>query len=220
MPCCLDRDGFTLVRAALAPADCVDLSAAMGPVDSAGQRNVLALPLVGEIARSPRIVELVRPHVGGQPFPVRAIYFNKSADVNWFVGWHQDLTIAVHERVETPGFGPWSVKQGVPHVQPPVDLLERMLTVRIHVDAADGTNGALRVIPGSHLSSRLPSEQINDLRSTRSEVVCCAEVGDALLMRPLLLHASQRAASDRSRRILHVEYAAESLPGGLHWRYA
>jgi hypothetical protein len=68
---------------------------------------------------------------------VRAIYFDKSSDANWLVPWHQDLTLALRERLESPGFGPWSVKDGIPHVQPPVELLERMLTVRIHFDDAD-----------------------------------------------------------------------------------
>lgn len=51
---------------------------------------------------------------------VRALAFDKRPDANWAVGWHQDRTIAVRVRIETPGFGPWSVKGGVPQ-NPPVD---------------------------------------------------------------------------------------------------
>jgi hypothetical protein len=36
-------------------------------------------------------------------------------------------------------------------------------------------------------------------------------------MRPLLLHASSPAADPRHRRVIHLEFAAEPLPGGLEW---
>jgi ectoine hydroxylase-related dioxygenase (phytanoyl-CoA dioxygenase family) len=151
------------------------------------------------------------------PIPVRAIYFDKSSDANWLVPWHQDLTLALRERLESPGFGPWSVKDGIPHVQPSVELLERMLTVRIHLDDADETNGALRVLPGSHRHGRLTPERIRTLRHEQSEVLCSARAGDVLLMRPLLLHASGRSTSERRRRVLHIEYAGFTLAHGLSW---
>lgn len=149
---------------------------------------------------------------------MRAIWFNKSAEANWLVAWHQDLAIAVRERVETPGFEAWSVKEGVPHVQPPVEVLQLMLTVRIHLDDADEENGALQVIAGTHRLGRLSAEQIATLREDRREILCAATAGDALLMRPLLLHASGRSTSDRPRRVLHIEYAGAELPGGLAWQ--
>jgi ectoine hydroxylase-related dioxygenase (phytanoyl-CoA dioxygenase family) len=152
--------------------------------------------------------------------PVRAIYFDKSAEANWLVPWHQDLTIAVRDAAEVPGFGPWSTKDGIPHVQPPAELLERMLTVRLHLDDADATNGALRVLPGSHRFGRLPPERIKELRGEQPEFLCASRAGDALLMRPLLLHASSRSTSPRHRRILHIEYAAFDLPKELRWHEA
>ena len=164
------------------------------------------------------LLDLVRPHTCGEPRPVRAIWFNKSAEANWLVAWHQDLAIAVRERVDVPGFVAWSVKEGVPHVQPPVEVLERMLTVRIHLDEANSENGALRVIGGTHRLGRLSAEQIATLREDRGETLCAAAARDALLMRPLLLHTSGRSTSDRPRRVLHIEYAGEELPGGLEWQ--
>ena len=151
---------------------------------------------------------------------MRVIYFDKSPDGNWLVSWHQDLTIALREQVETPGFGPWSVKDGIPHVHPPAELLERMLTVRLHLDAADETNGALRVLPGPHREGRLPNAQTQAWRTRAAEVTCKADCGEALLMRPLLLHASGKSTSPRHRRVLHLEYAAFPLPLGLHWHAA
>jgi ectoine hydroxylase-related dioxygenase (phytanoyl-CoA dioxygenase family) len=152
-----------------------------------------------------------------EPFPVRAIYFDKSSEANWLVTWHQDLTLAVRNRAEVPGFGPWSMKDGILHVQPPVELLEQMLTLRLHLDDADGANGALRVLPGSHRLGRLSAKRIQEVTAQQSEVLCTASAGDALLMRPLILHASGRSRSHRHRRVLHIEYAAFPLPAGLQW---
>ncbi len=143
--------------------------------------------------------------------------FDKTQDTNWLVPWHQDLTIAVQERHDVAGFDPWSVKDGIPHVQPPVRVLERMLTLRLHLDDCDETNGALKVIPGSHAGGRLDSVAIREWRARGTESVCCAAAGDALIMRPLLLHASSRSESVRRRRVLHVDYASCDLPPPLQW---
>jgi ectoine hydroxylase-related dioxygenase (phytanoyl-CoA dioxygenase family) len=151
---------------------------------------------------------------------VRGIYFDKSPGANWLVPWHQDLTIAVKARHEHPGFGPWTVKDGITHAQPPVKMLEQMLTLRLHLDDADESNGALSVIPGSHQRGRLSPEEIASTRQVHSRVLCNAGAGDVLLMRPLLLHASARSTSSRHRRILHIEYAAFHLPAGLEWQEA
>jgi hypothetical protein len=36
-------------------------------------------------------------------------------------------------------------------------------------------------------------------------------------MRPLILHASSAALEPRRRRVIHLEYAADTLPGELEW---
>ena len=88
--------------------------------------KVLALGVccVAEVMKLARtlLTDLVRPYLPGEPVPVRGIYFDKRPGTNWLVAWHQDLTLALKERSEVPGWGPWSVKDGVPHVQPPVDV--------------------------------------------------------------------------------------------------
>lgn len=210
--------GFELIAGLVDETERQHLLDAVGVVDAAGRRNMLAVPAIGALARSEKLLNLARLHTGESPRPVRAIWFNKSTEANWLVAWHQDLSIAVRERVDVPGFGAWSVKEGVPHVQPPVEVLQRMLTVRIHLDDADVENGALRVFAGTHRLGRLSAEQVDALRAEREETLCVASAGDALLMRPLLLHASGRSTSDRPRRVLHLEYAVEELPGGLEWR--
>jgi ectoine hydroxylase-related dioxygenase (phytanoyl-CoA dioxygenase family) len=111
---------------------------------------------------------------------------------------------------------PWSVKEGVPHVQPPVELLEQMLTVRLHLDDCDETNGALRVLPGSHRLGRLSADAIKSLRE-ETAVACSVAAGGALVMRPLLLHSSERSHRESHRRVIHLEYAGFDLPDGLEW---
>jgi len=213
----VDRDGFQLVMGVLDEGARRDLAEALGPADGAGRRGLLAMRAVDALARSERLLNLMRPFVGPAARPVRAIYFDKSPDANWLVPWHQDLTIAVRERIDAPGFGLWSIKEGVPHVQPPVELLARMLAVRLHLDDADESNGALRVLAGSHLCGRLEADEIAEWRTRGAEIVCPAAAGDALLMRPLLLHASSKSTSSRSRRVVHIEYAGFDLPTGMDW---
>lgn len=216
----LERDGFALFPSVVRRQAVEALITLLGPVIGAGRRGLLALPEVAALARSPRVLDLVRPHLPQEPLPVRAIYFDKSPEANWLVPWHQDLSLAVRECADVPGFGPWSAKEGVPHVQPPVGLLERMLAVRVHLDDAGTDNGALRVLPGTHRLGRLSAERIQELRATVPEQTCVALAGDALLMRPLLLHASGRSTSPRHRRVLHLEYAAFDLPENLRWHEA
>lgn len=216
----VERHGFAIVSRVLDATEQCELAAMLGPVSGAGRRGLLALPVVSALARSSRLLDIVRPHLMSEPLPVRAIYFDKSAEANWLVSWHQDLTLALRARAELPGFGRWSTKHGIPHVQPPVELLQQMLTLRLHLDDSNETNGALRVLPGSHRLGRLSAEQIQALRSEQSDFLCAVSAGDALLMRPLLLHASSRSTSSGHRRVLHIEYAAFTLPSELHWHEA
>ena len=134
---------------------------------------------------------------------------------NWRVPWHQDLTIAVVERIETPSFVAWSVKDGILHVQPPREILESMVTVRLHLDDCHADDGALKIIPGSHLNGKLDSVQITEW--TSRQTTCEVPKSGALFMRPLLLHSSSTAKNPSHRRVLHIEYATTELPNGLKW---
>jgi len=216
----IERHGFAIVRKVLTEAKVDELLSTLGHPTGPGRRGLLGLPHVAALARSDRLLGLVSPHLPASPVPVRAIYFEKSPNTNWLVTWHQDLTLALRSRVEVPGFGPWSIKDDIPHVRPPVELLQQMLTVRLHLDDADEANGALRVLPGTHREGRIAPEKIPPLRASREEFICNAAAGDAMLMRPLLLHASSRSKTVRHRRILHIEYASFALPAGLEWHEA
>jgi len=148
---------------------------------------------------------------------VRGLFFDKTQGANWPVPWHQDLTLAVKTRHALPGWTNWTVKRGVPHVQPPAEVLTRMITARLHLDDCAADNGALRVIPGSHAGGTLTRKDV-DAAKQRDAVTICARAGDALLMRPLLLHASSPAQRPAHRRVLHIEFAPQTLlPGGLAW---
>ena len=183
-----------------------------------GLRNLLRIcPAVGRLANSPKTRGLLE-HLSGQTvFPVRALFFDKTPAANWRVPWHQDLTIAVAQKVECPGFAGWSLKAGIPHVQPPAAILEGMLALRLHLDDCTAENGALRVIPRSHLGGKLLPGAIPRVVATNPEVVCAIPRGGAMVMRPLLLHASSPATHPAHRRVLHIEYATAELPGGLKW---
>ncbi len=181
-------------------------------------RNLLdAAPDVAALSGSPAVRALVEPVLGSGCFPVRGILFDKTPDANWNVAWHQDLSIAVREKRNVPGFGPWSEKAGVIHVQPPASVLERMLTVRLHLDDCDASNGPLQVLPGTHQGGRLSADEVQRKRQDIPATICLVPAGGALLMRPLLLHASSASQSPRHRRVIHLEYAADALPGGLSW---
>lgn len=215
----LDAKGFVIVPKVLDDSTCDALRTVLGDVNGAGSRGMLRIPEVAELAQT-ILANVARPHLLSNPVPVRGIYFDKRPETNWLVAWHQDLTLALRAQVESPGFGPWSVKEGVPHVQPPIPLLEQMLAVRLHLDDANAENGALRVLPGTHRLGRLSAESIQKYRETHDEVLCEAKAGDVLLMRPLLLHASSRSTSTRRRRVLHLEYAGFTLPTPLEWHEA
>lgn len=180
-----------------------------------GVRNLLNLsPPVREFSQSAAVEKIVGKFLGKSARVVRAIYFDKVPEVNWKVPWHQDLTIAVREKRETEGFTAWTRKAEIWHVQPPARILEKMLTLRFHLDDADETNGALKVVAGSH-KRRLSSAEVQKM--SKPFTLCRASKGDVLLMRPLLVHSSSAGTKPKHRRVIHLEFAAESLPNNLSW---
>ena len=141
----------------------------------------------------------------------RSILFDKTPAANWKVGWHQDVTLACAERFARPGWHNWTLKDGLPHVQPPVEVLEGMITLRLHLDACRSDNGPLRVLPGSHLSGRLSQPDIQERLATLEPVDCVCEAGQVLAMKPLLVHSSGSATRPKRRRVVHLEFC----PGRL-----
>lgn len=182
-----------------------------------GARNLLDNPHIRALATSRTLREFACAVLGDACFAVRALLFDKTPAANWKVIWHQDLTIATCRRADVPGYGPWTEKSGVPHVQPPLEVLESMVAVRLHLDPCGAENGPVRVIDGTHRLGRLSAETIDALRAQRRETECHAAEGALLVFRPLLLHASAPAMRPAHRRVIHIEYAAHSLTEPLAW---
>lgn len=219
----LDDHGYAIVEPVLAAEEVEALRAALGEIPPGerrgGLRDALSrVPAVRRCACDPRILGLAESVLGAGARPVKGIVFDKTPVANWKVPWHQDLTICVRQRIDVEGFGPWSEKEGILHVQPPVEVLERIVALRIHLDDAGPDNGALRVLPGTHRSGRLGEVEIERLRGEVPEAVCGVRAGGVMLMRPLLLHASSSCDRPAHRRVLHIEYSASPLPGGLTWK--
>jgi ectoine hydroxylase-related dioxygenase (phytanoyl-CoA dioxygenase family) len=223
----LARDGYAVVADAVDTGVVEALLAAISPLTDrtagvrGGVRHLLRdVPAVRALARHPAVRAVAAAALGPDAFAVRGILFDKTPGANWKVLWHQDLTIAVRERREVPGFGPWTEKDGVPHVQPPVDLLTEMVAVRVHLDDCTEANGPVRVLPGSHRAGRLSAADVDRWRAAVPEVVCAVPRGGILAFHSLLLHASSPAREASHRRVVHLEYVAarwEELPGGLAW---
>lgn len=217
----LEYQGFTVIPDVLSHSQIEQLRADLAEVGGNvhALRGLLDLDFIADLARSKPIRALVEPVLGPKCFAVRGLFFDKTAKANWKVPFHQDLTIAVEEKIPLAGFGPWSVKDGVPHVQPPVEILRSMVSVRLHLDDCDESNGALRVVPGSHRSGKLEADTFIGLIEWSGEFPVPVPQGGVMLFRPLLLHASSPAKKPSHRRVVHLEFAVGDLPGGLKWRW-
>jgi hypothetical protein len=155
--------------------------------------------------------------LGNRAKAVRAVFFDKTPLTNWRLGWHQDRTIAVQRRAPIEGYGPWSIKSGLQHVEPPFDLFERMVTLRLHLDRVDPSNAPLLIAPGSHRLGRVRSVGIPEAVKKCGTFVCLAEPGDIWLYATSIIHASDAAISPTRRRVLQIDYSASDLPVGLNW---
>ena len=186
-----------------------------------GARNILAVSEIAELASSPKVAALVESIIGPNCRAVRGIFFDKTPGANWPVAWHQDLSLAVFEKREVEGWGNWSMKAGIQHVQPPAEILDRMVTLRIQLDDSGPDNGPIRVLPGSHRLGRIKADRIAPLRAEIPERSCIAPAGSALAMKPLILHASSAAKAPSHRRVIHLEFAPQDLlPPELNWAFA
>ncbi len=186
----------------------------------AGSRAMLENPWCMELAQQLRADLRIGSLLPAQAVAVQCTLFDKSPTKNWLVALHQDLSIAVKARVEGQECSGWSEKEGQVYVQPPVAVLEQLVAVRIHIDDCPEESGALRVIPKSHSEGRLSQGRGKELRGRYSELVVPVARGGALVMRPLILHASSKATEPSPRRVLHFVFGPRNLPLGLQWRWA
>ena len=173
----------------------------------AGIRHAMKHRSVADLATDPRLLGMAREILGPSAIPFRATLFDKSPTSNWLVVWHQDTALPLRERYEAPGWGPWSVKDGVTYAHAPTAALEQVVALRLHLDDSTADNGPLRVLPGTHRMGVLSDDQLHDLSAKIPEVVSSVPKGGVLAMRPLIVHASSKSRSEAPRRVLHIEYA-------------
>ena len=220
-PASFAADGFALVPDVLYAAECESIalrlqsSAVLG-----GARSLLSHAWCAALASRLRLHPALRGLIPAGHVAVQCTCFEKSPLLNWLVPIHQDLSIPVARRIDELSLGGWSEKEGSLFVQAPVELLVQLVAVRLHLDACGSTDGPLRVVPGSHLLGRMAPEAAVQARSASAEVTCEAGPGTALVMRPLLLHASSKATGNSRRRVLHFVFGPRVLMHGLEWRHA
>ncbi len=219
MPGHFETDGYAVVPG-IVPADTCTALAGRLNTDGAGTRELLAQPWCAGLADTLRGHPALAPWLPATHAAIQCTGFDKSAGQNWLVPIHQDLSIPVAERIGHPALQGWSEKEGRLYVQPPRDVLEHLIAVRLHLDDCGETAGPLRVVPGSHRQGRLTQAQMLAERERRGEVACLSKRGGVLLMRPLLLHASSRSTGAPSRRVLHFVFGPRALPLGLRWAQA
>lgn len=219
MPLTLAADGAQHMPATLDATALATIEAALQnlPADQPGLRLAGLPALAVTLGSTGAIGRHAAAHLGPKAKPVRALLFDKNATTNWALGWHQDRTIAVRSRIDTPGFGPWTIKSGIAHVAPPQALLDRMLTLRVHLDPVDADNAPLLVAPSSHRQGRVPESDIATLVARCGTHACLAERGDIWIYATPILHASESATNLRRRRVLQLDYSADDLPSGLEW---
>jgi hypothetical protein len=206
----LDRAAFSSLADLRALADAL-------PKDRAGVRLQGIAAHAQLLAPHGPLGALASSRLGPGTRAVRAIMFDKTPDTNWALGWHQDRTIVVRKRLDTDGFGPWTVKAGMIHVEPPAAMMAGMLTMRVHLDDVPETNAPLSIAPGSHRLGRIPEQHVEAIVAKCGTVTCLAEAGDVWLYATPILHASNAASGAGHRRVLQVDFAATDLPQGLEW---
>ena len=152
--------------------------------------------------------------------PVRLVAFNKSRSSNWAVPWHQDRIIAVSSKHEVQGYSNWGRRSDYWHVEPPIEVLSKMVFARIHFDHTTFENGAMELAVGSHRLGEVAASDAKIEAEKRPLEICDAKPGDVLFVSALTLHRSRAARVTSERRALRVDYSAVELPEPLRWAFA
>lgn len=220
-------DGFTIIDAIYSNDEVQQILATIENADKSNEtfrkssdlfaiRQFLKeIPEARALIYNTNLKTIVAELFGDDFFTVKSIYFDKPEDSNWYVAYHQDLTISVNKKIELAGFGSWTVKQNQFAVQPPLENLQNIFTIRIHLDDTDEHNGVLKVLPGSHNKNIYRPETID--WSIETETSCIVNKGGIMIMKPLLLHSSGRTTNNKKRRVIHLEFTNQELPSELNW---
>lgn len=223
----IKESGFSVIDNVFTDQEIEDIQAAINGADTtketfkksddlfAIRQFLKEVPDTIELIFNKKLKAIIREIFGKDYFLVKSIYFDKPETSNWFVSYHQDLTISVNQKVEILGFGPYTKKHDQFAVQPPLNILESNFTIRIHLDDTNEENGALKVIPNSHSKGIYRPETID--WNIEKEVSCNVARGGLMVMKPLLLHSSSRTTNNQKRRVIHLEFSNQTLPKELQW---
>jgi len=205
----LEREGRVWARRALSNSDLTMLDGLASVDGIPGERLRISdgLEEVGALAAS------LLPNAR----VVRVVAFNKAESANWTLPWHQDRVIALQDRIETPGFTNWTNKAGIWHAEPPIELLERMIFARIHLDPACEDNGCLQLALGTHTLGKVAAADVEGVANAAPIEHCVAERGDVLFAKALILHRSSPSRTNANRRAIRIDYCADPLPTSLAW---
>ena len=206
-------EGYAICKDVLPRPDLALVEAALRTLHRtrAGARHLLRLADVGRLARDARLIDLAARFIGEPVIPLTATLFDKSADANWLVTWHQDTALPVRTRRDAASWGPWSMKAGQLYAHAPSEVLSAVVALRVHLDDSAADNGPLRVLPGTHRLGRVDEDQLRAATQRVAALSCLVAAGGVIAMRPLTIHASSKATSTAPRRVLHIEYAPQHV---------
>ncbi|WP_372371489.1 phytanoyl-CoA dioxygenase family protein [Candidatus Uabimicrobium sp. HlEnr_7] len=134
---------------------------------------------------------------------IHSLLFDKITEANFRVPFHQDIVMPHH--------GADKIVTNVPHKNLPPEILEQLIVMRIHLDDNNIDNGPLQVIPQTHSQGIISDKGISNIVQKKNKHVCTMLRGEILLMKPLLLHSSNRSSSHKHRRVIHLVFAPRSL---------
>lgn len=213
----LDENGFSIIENCFNESE---LSIMLNFIEDNkfdfSERQVLnRFPKIQEIIfKNDNFIKLFNTICDESYFLSKAIYFNKLPKSNWFVSYHQDLSISVKNKIEEKGYHSWTNKKGQLGVIPPLFILENSITFRIHIDKTNEKNGVLKVISKSHKKGIIRVDDNFEASKEGEEVICNIDKGGIMIMKPLLLHSSQKSISEKDRRVIHLEFCNQEIPMG------
>jgi hypothetical protein len=144
---------------------------------------------------------------------LRIVAFKKDAGANWFVPAHQDRSIPIPSAQLPPGFSRPTRKGDGWQAEAPIEVLQAMRNIRVFIDPATEDDGPLEVMPGTHRLGRIAQSAIPTIADEIRWHALTGNAGDVVVLSPLLLHRSRRAAQPRGRRVLQLECIPHSLIG-------
>jgi hypothetical protein len=219
----LDGFGFTLADIELSEEQCEYIATSLPSVaDQRGTaRDLLSHPTVLRLVRHKQLGQFLWSLTGRELVAVAARLHDSAGTSEVAAEWHQNRVVAVRERLDVRGYGPWSTRVGISHVEPPASVLDQMLVLRVHLDDIAVGGQALQILPGSHRAGKLTLDAIEHLVDSNDVVMPAIRKGVLVAMRPLLLHAMPCLMSRTQRyRFLNIEFAPPEAITPLQWHTA